>query len=121
MRKIINKDIFSDIVFQIEGKKIFAHKAILFAQCEHFRAMFGNGMKESNQTIFEIQDWSYNAFLHMIEYLYTGSIKDFKAVAIEVLGLADAYCIENLKALCENSLIHNVDNDNVAGYLMDAH
>lgn len=57
----------------------------------------------------------------MIEYLYTGSIKGFKPVAIEVLGLADAYCIENLKALCENSLIHNVDNDNVAGYLMDAH
>lgn len=58
----------------------------------------------------------------MIEYLYTGTIKDFsKQIAIEVLGLADAYGIENLKVLCENSLIHSVDNENVADFLMDAH
>ena len=58
----------------------------------------------------------------MIEYLYTGQIKDFnKSIAIEVLGLADAYGIENLKVLCENSLIHSVDNENVAEFLMDAH
>ena len=36
MRKLINKDIFSDVIFQVEGKKLFAHKAILLAQCEHF-------------------------------------------------------------------------------------
>ena len=29
MRKIINKDIYSDVVFVVEAKKIFAHKAIL--------------------------------------------------------------------------------------------
>lgn len=58
----------------------------------------------------------------MIEYLYTGTIKDFnKEIAIEVLGLADAYGIENLKVLCENYLIHSVENENVAEYLMDAH
>jgi len=31
MRKIINKDLHSDVVFLVENKKIFAHKAILFA------------------------------------------------------------------------------------------
>ena len=47
MRKIINNSTFSDIVFLVENKPIYAHKAILSAQCEHFRAMFNNGMKES--------------------------------------------------------------------------
>jgi hypothetical protein len=57
----------------------------------------------------------------MIEYLYTGQIENFsKAVAIEVLGLADAYGVENLKVLSENTLIHNVDNENVCDYLIDA-
>jgi SpoVK/Ycf46/Vps4 family AAA+-type ATPase len=58
----------------------------------------------------------------MIEYLYTGQIENFnKTVALEVLGLADAYNIENLKILCENTLIHNVDNENVADYLIESH
>jgi N-acetylneuraminic acid mutarotase len=72
MRKIINQDIFSDVVFEVQGKQIYAHKAILVAQCDHFKAMFTSGMKESTDTKIEIQDWSYSSYLHMIEYLYTG-------------------------------------------------
>lgn len=72
--------------------------------------------------MFEIQDWSYNSFLYMIEYLYTGQIDNFSsAVALEVLGLADMYAIDNLKGLSENTLIHNVDNENVSDYLIEAH
>lgn len=49
MRKIINNPAaFSDVIFIVEGKQIYGHKAILSAQCEHFRAMFMNGMKESS-------------------------------------------------------------------------
>lgn len=31
MRKIINNPTFADVVFLVEGKQIFAHKAILSA------------------------------------------------------------------------------------------
>jgi hypothetical protein len=48
MRKIINNPTFSDIIFIVENKPVHAHKAILSAQCEHFRAMFLSGMKESS-------------------------------------------------------------------------
>lgn len=83
--------------------------------------MFLNGMKESTQEVIEIQDWSYSSYLYMIEYLYTGQIESFNpGVAQEVLGLADAYAIENLKSLCENTLIHSVDT-NVIDLLIDAH
>jgi hypothetical protein len=79
-------------------------------------------MKESTQTKIQIKDWTYSSYLHMIEYLYTGWIKDFNpTIGLEILGLADAYGLENLKSLWENTLIHNVDNDNVVALLIDGH
>lgn len=122
MRKIFNKDVFSDVIFEVEDKVIYAHKAILVSQCDHFKAMFTSGMKESTQTKIQIKDWTYSSYLHMIEYLYTGWIKDFNpTIGLEILGLADAYGLENLKSLWENTLIHNVDNDNVVALLIDGH
>jgi hypothetical protein len=57
----------------------------------------------------------------MMEYLYSGSIANFNPrVALDLLGLADAYMLEGLKYLCENTLMHNVDNDNVCNLLIDA-
>jgi len=57
----------------------------------------------------------------MMEYLYSGSIANFNPrVALDLLGLADAYMLEGLKYLCENTLMHNVDNDNVCALLIDA-
>jgi len=76
--------------------------------------MFTSGMKESSQPTIEVHDWSYNSYIVMMEYLYTGSIVNFNPkVALDLLGLADAYMLEGLKYLCENTLMHNVDNDNV--------
>jgi hypothetical protein len=50
MRTIINNPTFADVVFLVEQKAIYGHKAILSAQCEHFRGMFMNGMKETTQS-----------------------------------------------------------------------
>ena len=47
MRTLINNQTFADVVFIVEQKPIYGHKAILAAQCEHFKTMFLNGMKES--------------------------------------------------------------------------
>ena len=74
MRKVINNPTFADVIFHVEGKPIYGHKAILSAQCEHFEAMFMNGMKESTQSTIEVKDWSYSSYLLMMEYLYSGSI-----------------------------------------------
>ena len=57
----------------------------------------------------------------MMEYLYTGSIVNFNhRIALDLIGLADAYILDGLKQLCENTLMQNVDNDNVIQFLIDA-
>ena len=78
-------------------------------------------MKESTQSEIIVQDWSYNSYLLMMEYLYTGSILNLsQRVALDLLGLADSYILDSLKFLCENTLMQNVDNDNVLSILIEA-
>ena len=122
LRSLINNPVFADIAFVVEGKKIYAHKAILVAQSEHFKAMFLAGMKETQETVVEIPDWTYSSYLHMIEFLYTGNILNFTVdIAGEVIGLADAYTLEGLKKMCENTLLHSIDIENACELLILSH
>eukprot|EP00439_Symbiodinium_sp_Y106_P042664 s2689_g5.t1 len=120
MGRLLKSHEFSDIVFLVEGKPIYAHKAILVAQCEHFRAMFAGGrFAESREAEIEIPQWSHTAFNAMLEWLYTGHApRELSAEHLtEVLGLADHYTLDGLKHVCENVLIHSVEIDNVCSLL----
>lgn len=122
MKKLVNNALFSDISFMVEGQEIYAHKAILVEQSEHFKAMLCGGMLESQMKKIEINDWSYSSYLHMMEFLYSGNISNFTSnVAADLLGLADAYTLKYLKNLCQNCLIHSVEIDTVCDVLILAH
>ncbi|PHJ17373.1 kelch repeat protein [Cystoisospora suis] len=85
MRTLVNSPDFSDIVLVVEGRDICAHKCILAANCEFFRQMFAGNMMESRQSHITIPGWSYDAYIAMIEFLYTGKLSDTRThVACEV-------------------------------------
>lgn len=84
--------------------------------------MLLGGMKESKSSVIEIPDWTYSSYLNMIEFLYSGSVSNFTpTAALELIGLADAYNLDTLKRLCENTLIYSVDTENVCELLVHAH
>lgn len=119
LKKLLNSPVLSDVSFIIEGKQLYAHKAILITQSEHFKAMFLGGMRESTENSIEIRDWSYTSYYHLMEFLYTGNISNFTpSGASELLGLSDAYTLKYLKKLCQNCLIHAVCVENVCDILI---
>lgn len=76
---------FADVVFEVEGKEIMAHKCFLSSRSKHFKAMFENkyNFKESSQNRIVIDNRasyrvgpkvSYEVFKGMIDYMYTDSI-----------------------------------------------
>ena len=66
-----------------------AHKNILFARCEYFRRMFTSGYKESSDASVSLPDISYEVFLCVLSYLYTGKPRELTpAIAVEVRGVA---------------------------------
>ena len=48
---LVNSELFSDVCFEIQGELVYAHKAILCARSEYFRAMFAGNLKESKKQV----------------------------------------------------------------------
>mmetsp|Transcript_23008 Transcript_23008/g.33959 ORF Transcript_23008/g.33959 Transcript_23008/m.33959 type:complete len:604 (+) Transcript_23008:356-2167(+) len=116
----LNEENFSDVTFVVEGQRVFGHKLVLSIVSDCFRAMFTTGFRESEANAeISIPDVSYNAFLAMMEYIYTGLVppdlvehEQLHKVA-DLLELADQFFLDNLKQNCELLLEPHVSADTV--------
>ena len=116
LRHFYNDEEFSDVTFLVEGRKVFGHKLVLSTVSDCFRAMFMTGFRESGsaKTEIEIPNCSYNSFVKMMEYIYTGraphNIDVYSGsgsgmdMAISLLELADQFFLYNLKQIIEGVL-----------------
>uniref|UniRef100_A0A1B6DYV4 BTB/POZ domain-containing protein 9 n=3 Tax=Clastoptera arizonana TaxID=38151 RepID=A0A1B6DYV4_9HEMI len=85
---------YSDITLKVDGLEIPAHKVILAARSEYFRAMLYGGMRESSQTEIELKGTNKFAFKELLQYIYKGqmSLNLLKEeVILDILGLAHQY------------------------------
>ncbi|EYC07263.1 hypothetical protein Y032_0071g557 [Ancylostoma ceylanicum] len=57
----LNTD-FSDVVFVVDGEKFPAHKVLLAARSEYFRAMLYGGLKESDEGEIVLEETNVFAF-----------------------------------------------------------
>jgi N-acetylneuraminic acid mutarotase len=117
MASLINSEEFSDMRIIVEGKPIYCHRAILACQCDRFRALLSANMRESTEKEIVIHEWSYDAYMALITYIYTGRLPTDCGRVDEVLGLADQYTFDSLKQLTEKLLINSIEIDNVCHLL----
>ena len=62
--KLVNDPTFSDVCFNVEGKKVHAHKAILVVRSKYFKAMFTTQMEEASKVgAFSARLHVYNSSL----------------------------------------------------------
>ena len=96
-----------------------AHKAMLAAQSPVFAAMFEHDTKERAESRVEIVDLEGPVIQEMLRFIYTGKVPFFlDSMAVELLVAADKYALDQLKSLCEHSLISTLNTDNVVEVLM---
>lgn len=90
MRKILNDPSRADVTFLVEGRPVHAHRCILLVRCKQLEEKIRNNCRKSeerdrmrwsvnhpNHVILEIPNLKHKAFLGLIEYLYTDSLKQF--------------------------------------------
>src|ERR1044072_3771207 len=95
LRFLINNPKYSDIEILCEDEKIlYGCRAILAARSEMFNKLLYNGMKESIETKISFPEINSSSMEIILEYLYTGSIKEntlTKDNIIETFNAADYF------------------------------
>ena len=107
---------FTDVTFIVDDAKFVAHRVILAARSEYFRALLYGGMRETNpETEIEINDTTAAAFDALLKYVYTGKmfLGEYKDETIlELLSLAHKYGFLALESALQGYLkaILNIKN-----------
>ena len=106
----------SDVMFNVKGKEIEAHKGILTSGSDVFETMFNIDMEEKKKNQVEITDIEYNVFEQLLRYLYCGKVNDIELVADDLIVAAEKYGIKSLKLECEKQLIKKISIENCLYY-----
>lgn len=107
---------FSDITLIVDGHRLPAHRVLLAARSDYFRALLYGGMKESSETDIEIKVSSLQAFKYLLKYLYCGHIqlKSFKEETIlEIFSLSHEYGFVELENAISDFLKNTLSIRNV--------
>ena len=65
-------DEYSDVTLIVENNRFNAHRVILAARSDYFRALLYGGLKESQLNEIELKDTPLSAFKCLLRYIYMG-------------------------------------------------
>ncbi|XP_039747160.1 BTB/POZ domain-containing protein 9 isoform X2 [Pararge aegeria] len=97
---------YSDVTLIVEGQRIPAHKVILAASSDYFRALLYGGMREANQAEVELQA-PLQAFKALLRYVYSGHMGLSllrEDTVLDMLGLAHQFNFQELEAAISDYL-----------------
>lgn len=97
----VNSAALSDVCFLVEGRPLHAHRIVLVAASDAFRAMFGGAYREAGASPVHIPNIRYRVFESMLRYIYTGHLQPDRDTALELLQASDQYLLDGLKRVCE--------------------
>ncbi|KAL3641752.1 hypothetical protein CASFOL_012567 [Castilleja foliolosa] len=108
----------SDITISTSDGELRAHKEVLSTSSPVFRSMFTHDLISST---IEIKDMTSESCLTLLRFLY-GSVtrEELWKHRLVLLGAANKYDITNLKDVCEESLLEDINADNVFDRLQEA-
>jgi len=116
-----NNDKTADVQLIIEGKCIYAHKIILSAKSNYFKAMFNSGMCESESSKITITDFRYSTIKSLIKFLYSvkTEVNDDLNELIDLYRAADKYQLESLMNYIHQSICSKITCQNACSILSE--
>jgi len=117
---LLTQELLADVVFEVQGSKIAAHRCVLACRSEHFRAMLTGGMMETSAREIPLMDLSPLVFRSVLSYIYTDRVEIRPEYAIDLLIAANRFCLPQLKSLTEEFLGEMLSIGNIVDLLVIA-
>lgn len=121
------EDHLSDVTFEVDGKFIQAHKALLSARSPVFRAMFQTQMEEQCTDKVRIEDIEFDVLQALMKYIYSANFDENiegssqPLFVVKLFAAADKYQIEYLRDMCELHICNSLNSDVVISALITGH
>ncbi|KAH8386811.1 hypothetical protein KR093_002722, partial [Drosophila rubida] len=119
--RLCMNDHYSDVEFVVEEQRLPAHRAILAARSEYFRALLYGGMSETTQRQIALEV-PLDSFKVLLRYIYSGTLSlatlDEDAI-IGILGMANQYGFQDLEMAISKYLRQYLSLNNVC-MILDA-
>uniref|UniRef100_A0A8C4L4M9 BTB domain containing 19 n=1 Tax=Equus asinus TaxID=9793 RepID=A0A8C4L4M9_EQUAS len=108
LRSLINNPLYSDVRFVVgqERQEVFAHRCLLACRCNFFQRLLGPELGPGLPSPVVLSTVPAEAFLAVLEFLYTNSVKLHRhSVAVTFgLGLLQERCIAFIEAHSQEAL-----------------
>lgn len=114
----LNED-YSDVTFIVENQRLPAHRVMLAARSEYFRALLYGGLSESTQKDIHLKV-PVEAFKALLRYIYSGHLSlsqmDEDNI-LDTLGLANQYGLTELELAISDYLVQYLALNNACAIL----
>ncbi|XP_060809468.1 uncharacterized protein LOC106133894 isoform X2 [Amyelois transitella] len=92
------EEIAPDVIVEVSGRRIKAHKCILSSRCQYFAGILSGGWVESAGNVIPLPPFAYNVVHFAMCHIYSGTSAIPESVSIvELATLADMLGLEGLK------------------------
>ncbi|XBI49670.1 hypothetical protein VPH35_113209 [Triticum aestivum] len=121
--KLFETKMGADVVFEVGGETIPAHRCVLAACSPVFAAELFGPMKEGNAAaagVVRVEDLEMEVFKALLRFAYTGSLSlqgmaNDHVTCQKLLVAADRYGMERLKLICEEWICECIDQHRCEG------
>lgn len=96
------------VTFYLENS-LLAHRVILSAGADYFRALFCGGLRESGEDVVMLRDVASWVLRDLLEFIYSGQLKLSCRNVWDLTEAASQFQLQGALSLCSNFLQDNMD------------
>nr|GEZ56321.1 SKP1/BTB/POZ domain-containing protein [Tanacetum cinerariifolium] len=114
--RLFSDGIHTNVIIRASNESIGAHQAVITAHLLIFDLMFTYELKEKDLCVIEIPRISIKVCQPFLSFLYSNKFQkqDLLSHRLDLLRVADIYDVSDLKDVCQDILIEDIDSENVS-------
>ncbi|XP_076846809.1 kelch-like protein 26 [Brachyhypopomus gauderio] len=111
IRELWERHVGCDVIIEVEsGERFPAHRVILAAGGDYFRALLCGGLRECEQEVVRIQGVAAWVLWSLLDFIYTGQLKLGRQNVWDLTEAALQFQLQGALTLCLNFLQEHLDD-----------